>query len=91
AKVVKTNIIFFNQEEVVGEAYQSVYIHASADQTTAISVEEQTLEVKKTEDEASQASADQTTLVSVEEHTIGVTQIEVVISHQEGDVCEVSQ
>ncbi|KAF6135198.1 hypothetical protein GIB67_035269 [Kingdonia uniflora] len=49
AEVAKTDIVFFNQEEVVGEAYQ-----ASADQTTAVSVEEQTLEVEKTEDEASQ-------------------------------------
>ncbi|KAF6148059.1 hypothetical protein GIB67_024234 [Kingdonia uniflora] len=49
AEVAKTDIVFFNQEEVVGEAYQ-----ASADQTTTISVEEQTLEVEKTEDEASQ-------------------------------------
>ncbi|KAF6145708.1 hypothetical protein GIB67_010669, partial [Kingdonia uniflora] len=49
AEVAKTDIVFFNQEEVVGEAYQ-----ASADQTTVVSVEEQTLEIKKTEDEASQ-------------------------------------
>ncbi|KAF6175542.1 hypothetical protein GIB67_023062, partial [Kingdonia uniflora] len=49
AEVAKADIVFFNQEEVVGETYQ-----ASADQTTALSVEEQTLEVKKTEDEASQ-------------------------------------
>ncbi|KAF6139340.1 hypothetical protein GIB67_021550 [Kingdonia uniflora] len=62
ARVAKTDIVFFNQEEVVGEAYQ-----ASADQTTAVSVEKQTLEVEKTEDEASQASADQTTAVFVEQ------------------------
>ncbi|KAF6134176.1 hypothetical protein GIB67_013573 [Kingdonia uniflora] len=49
AEVAKTDIVFFNQEEVVGETYQ-----ASADQTTAVSVEEQTLEVKKTEDDVSQ-------------------------------------
>ncbi|KAF6144321.1 hypothetical protein GIB67_024548 [Kingdonia uniflora] len=48
AEVAKTDIVFFNQEEVIGETYQ-----ASADQTTAISVEEQTLEVEKTEDEVS--------------------------------------
>ncbi|KAF6165641.1 hypothetical protein GIB67_002900 [Kingdonia uniflora] len=60
-KVAKTDIVFFNQEEVVGEAYQ-----ASADQTTPISVEEQTLE----------ASTDQTAAVSVEEQTIEVTQTE---------------
>ncbi|KAF6137384.1 hypothetical protein GIB67_036421 [Kingdonia uniflora] len=49
AEVAKTDIVFFNQEEVVGETYQ-----ASADQTTIVSIEEQTLEVKKTKDEASQ-------------------------------------
>ncbi|KAF6151072.1 hypothetical protein GIB67_042407 [Kingdonia uniflora] len=49
AKVAKTDIVFVNQEDVVGETYQ-----ASADQTTAVSLEEQTLEVEKTEDEASQ-------------------------------------
>ncbi|KAF6146995.1 hypothetical protein GIB67_036714 [Kingdonia uniflora] len=43
AEVAKIDIVFFNQEEV-----------ASADQTTAVSVEEQTLEVEKTEDVASQ-------------------------------------
>ncbi|KAF6172304.1 hypothetical protein GIB67_024926, partial [Kingdonia uniflora] len=32
----------------------SIYLHANTDQTTAVSVEEQTLEVEKTEDEASQ-------------------------------------
>ncbi|KAF6161957.1 hypothetical protein GIB67_002740 [Kingdonia uniflora] len=42
AEVVKTDIVFFNQEEVI----------ASVDQTTAISVEEQTLEVEKAKDEA---------------------------------------
>ncbi|KAF6152949.1 hypothetical protein GIB67_039656 [Kingdonia uniflora] len=47
--IAKTDIVFFDQEEVVGEAYQ-----ASADQTTVVSVEEQTMEVVKTEDEASQ-------------------------------------
>ncbi|KAF6161389.1 hypothetical protein GIB67_009268, partial [Kingdonia uniflora] len=49
AEVAKTDIVFFNQDVVVGEAYQ-----ASADQITAVSVEEHTLEVEKTEDEASQ-------------------------------------
>ncbi|KAF6165107.1 hypothetical protein GIB67_000691, partial [Kingdonia uniflora] len=48
AEIAKTDIVFFNQEEVIGEAYQ-----ASADQTTAVSVEEQTLEVEKTKDKAS--------------------------------------
>ncbi|KAF6167887.1 hypothetical protein GIB67_027665 [Kingdonia uniflora] len=48
AEVAKTDIVSFNQEELVGEAYQ-----ASADQTTIVSVEEQTMEVEKTEDEAS--------------------------------------
>ncbi|KAF6156262.1 hypothetical protein GIB67_008032 [Kingdonia uniflora] len=86
AEVAKTDIVFFNQEKVVGEAYQ-----ASADQTTVVSIEEQTLEVEKTEDEASQASADQTTAVSVEKQTIEVAQTEVVISHQEEDVGEASQ
>ncbi|KAF6165933.1 hypothetical protein GIB67_012830 [Kingdonia uniflora] len=64
AGVAKINIVFFNQEKVVGEAYQT-----SADQTTVISVEEQTLD----------ASADQKTTVSVEEETIEVAQTEVVI------------
>ncbi|KAF6143706.1 hypothetical protein GIB67_021716 [Kingdonia uniflora] len=64
-EVAKTDIVFFNQEEVIGEAYQ-----ASVDQTTIVFVKEQTLEVKKTKDEASHASADQTTVVSVEEQTI---------------------
>ncbi|KAF6161814.1 hypothetical protein GIB67_008575, partial [Kingdonia uniflora] len=49
AEVAKTDIVFFNQEEVVGETYK-----ASADQTTVVSIEEQTLEVEKTKDEASQ-------------------------------------
>ncbi|KAF6171402.1 hypothetical protein GIB67_009543 [Kingdonia uniflora] len=48
AEVTKTDIIFFNHEEVVGEVYQ-----ASADQTTVVSVEEQTMGVAKTEDKAS--------------------------------------
>ncbi|KAF6146889.1 hypothetical protein GIB67_018542 [Kingdonia uniflora] len=86
ADVAKTDIVFFNQEEVVGKAYQ-----ASTDQTTALSVEEQTLEVKRTKDEASQASADQTTAVYVEEQTIKVAQTDVVISHQKEDVGEASQ
>ncbi|KAF6160035.1 hypothetical protein GIB67_033119 [Kingdonia uniflora] len=72
AEVVKTDIVFFNHEEVVGEAYQ-------------------TLEVKKTEDEASQASAGQTTVVSVEEQTIEVAETEVVISHQKEYIGEASQ
>ncbi|KAF6168350.1 hypothetical protein GIB67_018190, partial [Kingdonia uniflora] len=50
--------------------------------------EEQTLEVEKTKDEASQASAGQTTIVFVEEQTIEVAQTEVVISHQEEDTKE---
>ncbi|KAF6155204.1 hypothetical protein GIB67_019730 [Kingdonia uniflora] len=50
AEVAKTDIVFFNQEEVVGEAYQ-----VSGDQTTDGSVEEQTLEVEKTKDEVSQS------------------------------------
>ncbi|KAF6158367.1 hypothetical protein GIB67_022447, partial [Kingdonia uniflora] len=48
-EVAKTDIVLFNQEEVFGEANQG-----NADQTTVVSVEEQTLEVEKTEDEASQ-------------------------------------
>ncbi|KAF6145198.1 hypothetical protein GIB67_041393 [Kingdonia uniflora] len=51
AEVAKTDIEFFNQEEVVGETHQ-----ASVDQITAVSVEEETLEVEKTTDEASQAT-----------------------------------
>ncbi|KAF6135819.1 hypothetical protein GIB67_028138 [Kingdonia uniflora] len=72
AEVAKIDIVFFNQEEVVGEAYQ-----ASTDEITVISVKEQTLEVEKTEDEASQASTDQTIVVYVEEQTIEVAQIDV--------------
>ncbi|KAF6135487.1 hypothetical protein GIB67_015340 [Kingdonia uniflora] len=86
AEVAKIDIRFFNQEEVVGKAYQ-----VSADQTTVVSVKEQTLEVKKTEDKASQASTDQTTVVSIEEQTIEDAQTEVVISYQEEDVGEASQ
>ncbi|KAF6143779.1 hypothetical protein GIB67_016700 [Kingdonia uniflora] len=88
AEVAKIDIIFFNQEEVVDFSFSSF---ASADQTTAISTEEQTLEIEKTEDEASQASADQRTAVFVKEQTIEVAQTEVVISHQEEDVGEASQ
>ncbi|KAF6142830.1 hypothetical protein GIB67_002694, partial [Kingdonia uniflora] len=47
--VTKTDIVFFDQEKVVGKAYQ-----ASADQTTIVSIDEQTMEVTKIEDEASQ-------------------------------------
>ncbi|KAF6170122.1 hypothetical protein GIB67_025811, partial [Kingdonia uniflora] len=47
AEIAKTDIVFFNQEKVVGEAYQSAYLYASADQITVISVVEQTLEVEK--------------------------------------------
>ncbi|KAF6143286.1 hypothetical protein GIB67_039069, partial [Kingdonia uniflora] len=61
------------------------------DQTTDASVEEQTMEDKKIEDEASQASTDQTTAASIEEQIIEVAQTEVVISHQENDVDDVSQ
>ncbi|KAF6164681.1 hypothetical protein GIB67_033897 [Kingdonia uniflora] len=82
----KKDVQHDNEEEVVGEAYQ-----ASADQTAVVSVEEQTLEVEKTEDEASQASAGQITVVFVEEQTIEVAQTEVVISHQKEDVVEASQ
>ncbi|KAF6146696.1 hypothetical protein GIB67_008982, partial [Kingdonia uniflora] len=80
-EVAKTNIVFFNQEEVIGEAYQ-----ASIDQTIVVSVEEQTLESIYL-----QASAYQTTTVSVEEHTPEVEKTEVVISHQEEDIDEASQ
>ncbi|KAF6150279.1 hypothetical protein GIB67_033978, partial [Kingdonia uniflora] len=66
-------------------------LQASADQTTVVSVEEQTLEVEKTKDEASQASADQTTAVSVEKRTIEVVQTEVIISYQEEDIGKTSQ
>ncbi|KAF6146565.1 hypothetical protein GIB67_008851 [Kingdonia uniflora] len=90
-EVAKIDIVFFNQVEIVGEAYQSIYLHASADQKIVVSVEEQTLEVEKTEDEASQASADQTTAVYVNEQTIEVAQTDVVISHQEEDAGKASQ
>ncbi|KAF6154042.1 hypothetical protein GIB67_002403 [Kingdonia uniflora] len=43
-KVAKSDILFFNQEEVVGEAYQ-----ASADQTTIVSIKKQTIEVAQTD------------------------------------------
>ncbi|KAF6139307.1 hypothetical protein GIB67_021517 [Kingdonia uniflora] len=43
-EVTKTEIVFFNQEEVVGEVYQ-----ASADQITVVSVEEHTIKVAQTE------------------------------------------
>ncbi|KAF6150302.1 hypothetical protein GIB67_034001 [Kingdonia uniflora] len=93
AEVAKIDIVFFNQEEVVGEAYQVTYHFVN--QTTVVSVEEQTLEVEKIEDEASQVTylffADQTTSVSVEEQTIEVAQTEVVISRQEEDIGEASQ
>ncbi|KAF6166063.1 hypothetical protein GIB67_012960, partial [Kingdonia uniflora] len=77
AEVAKIEIEFFSHEEVVGEAYQSVYLQASVNQTVVVSIEEQTLEVKKIEDEASQ--------------TIEVVQTEVVISYEEEDVGEASQ
>ncbi|KAF6148563.1 hypothetical protein GIB67_042522, partial [Kingdonia uniflora] len=76
-------------------------LEASVDQTPAVSVEEQTMEVVKTKvvifhqeedvDEASQASTDQTTVISVEEQTMEVTKIVVVIFYQEEDVDEASQ
>ncbi|KAF6155553.1 hypothetical protein GIB67_004547 [Kingdonia uniflora] len=46
AKVAKIDIVFFNQEEAVGET--------SVDQTAAVSIKEQILEVEKTKDKASQ-------------------------------------
>ncbi|KAF6165254.1 hypothetical protein GIB67_030436 [Kingdonia uniflora] len=52
-EVAKTDIVFFNQDEVVGEAYQ-----ASADQTTAVSVKEQTIEVVQTEEVISHQEED---------------------------------
>ncbi|KAF6147463.1 hypothetical protein GIB67_022123, partial [Kingdonia uniflora] len=85
AEVAKTDIVFFNQGRKLLVKLISV------DQTTVISIKEQTLEVEKTEDEASQASADQTTVVYVKEQTIEVAQTKVVISHQEEDVGELSQ
>ncbi|KAF6141083.1 hypothetical protein GIB67_006528 [Kingdonia uniflora] len=83
AEVVKIDIVFFNQEKVIGEVYQ-----ASADQTTTISVEEQTLEVEKTEDEASQASADQTTVVSAEEQTIETKESKKEVEQNKEEVFE---
>ncbi|KAF6144081.1 hypothetical protein GIB67_007542, partial [Kingdonia uniflora] len=61
ALVVKTNIVFFNQEEVIGETHQ-----ASTNQTTVVSVEEQTLKVEKTEYEASQTKVSKDELVLME-------------------------
>ncbi|KAF6146378.1 hypothetical protein GIB67_020472 [Kingdonia uniflora] len=49
AEVARTDIVFFNEVEVVGKTYPT-----SADQITAVSIEEQTLEVEKIEDDASQ-------------------------------------
>ncbi|KAF6151065.1 hypothetical protein GIB67_042400 [Kingdonia uniflora] len=43
-QVAKSDILFFNQDEVVGEAYQ-----ASADQTTIVSIKKQTIEVAQTD------------------------------------------
>ncbi|KAF6157592.1 hypothetical protein GIB67_037165 [Kingdonia uniflora] len=54
AEVAKNDIVFFNQEKVVGETYQ-----ASADQIIDVSVEDQTLEVEITGDEASQDEKNQ--------------------------------
>ncbi|KAF6140894.1 hypothetical protein GIB67_042307, partial [Kingdonia uniflora] len=56
-EVAKTDIVFFNQDKVVGEAYQTLEVEkaqdessqASADQTTVVSVEEQTIEATQTE------------------------------------------
>ncbi|KAF6163548.1 hypothetical protein GIB67_002553 [Kingdonia uniflora] len=89
--VAKTDIVFFDQEEVVSEAYQ-----ASVDQITVISVEEQTIEVVKTEDEASQsvylhASAEQATVVFVEKQTTEVTKIEDETSQTKESKEEVEQ
>ncbi|KAF6154847.1 hypothetical protein GIB67_033876, partial [Kingdonia uniflora] len=82
--------------EAISSEYCGGLLKASADQTTVVSAKEQTLEVRKTEDEASQsvyllASTDQTTIASIEEQTIKVVQTNVVISHQEEDVGETSQ
>ncbi|KAF6144744.1 hypothetical protein GIB67_017763 [Kingdonia uniflora] len=49
AEVAKNNLVFFNQEEIVGDVYQ-----VSTDQTTAVSVEEQTLESKESKEEVEQ-------------------------------------
>ncbi|KAF6135863.1 hypothetical protein GIB67_022479 [Kingdonia uniflora] len=68
------------EEIVKSEEEQS---QASADQTTAVSTEEQTLEVEKIDDEASQASTDQITIVSVEEQTI---KFQLVLIKSEVDV-----
>ncbi|KAF6147270.1 hypothetical protein GIB67_013091 [Kingdonia uniflora] len=65
-----------------GEDSEQQTVVASADQATAISVEEQTIEVTKSEDEASQvtyhffAGADQATAISIEEQTIEVAKTE---------------
>ncbi|KAF6163235.1 hypothetical protein GIB67_025099 [Kingdonia uniflora] len=77
--VEKIDVVFYNQEEVVGEAYQFVYLLTSTEQRTAISVDEQTMEVAKTKvvfshqeedvDKANQTSVDQTTGLSVEEQS----------------------
>ncbi|KAF6158039.1 hypothetical protein GIB67_014833 [Kingdonia uniflora] len=63
-EVTKADITFFNQEEVDGKAYQITY-HLFADQTTAISVEEQTMEVTKTKDKASQTKESKEEVINV--------------------------
>ncbi|KAF6142559.1 hypothetical protein GIB67_039523 [Kingdonia uniflora] len=76
-EVAKTDIVFFSQEKVVGEAYQ-----ASADQTIAVSIEEQTIEAVKTKvvishqeegvDEASQTKESKEKVKQSKEEVIDV-------------------
>ncbi|KAF6154479.1 hypothetical protein GIB67_028371 [Kingdonia uniflora] len=77
--------------EAISSEYGGGLLKSSTDQTTVVSIEEQTLEVEKIKDEASQAIADQTTVVYIEEQTIEVAQTDIVIPHQEEDVGEASQ
>ncbi|KAF6135436.1 hypothetical protein GIB67_027310 [Kingdonia uniflora] len=72
--------------KTIWSEYGGDLLEASVNQTTAVSVEEQTPESIYL-----QASTDQITVVSVEEQTIEVVQTEEVISHQEEDVSEASQ
>ncbi|KAF6167486.1 hypothetical protein GIB67_031687 [Kingdonia uniflora] len=82
-EVAKIDIVFFNQDEVVGEAYQ-----ASADQITVVSIKEQTLEVKKTKDEASQVAQTDVVISHQEEHVGEAGQSKEDVEHNKEEVDE---
>ncbi|KAF6151688.1 hypothetical protein GIB67_001971 [Kingdonia uniflora] len=77
AVVAKTDVVFINQEEAVGEAYQILEVEKTEDEAS------QSIYL--------QASTDQTTVVSTEEQTIEVVQTDLVIFHQEEDIGEASK